>query len=626
MPRSVARLAAPGLVRTTPAVRSFASAAPALNRDNSERHRSAPPEGDEYSSTHRLNYLLAERLDPSQELIIRQMRDSEIDHLPLVFESDKQWQLLDKPFTFPRRDRSEMQEGSKAYFAAGDYVYNTFHFSSVYHLKRFNREIAEVLETKARLVVPIGFFDVRSRTYTVGLPAYIGIRPPYPSAENSKRIIKLIDEYRSKGTPTEAKKAIMNELRTYIIPRGFRKLTWVYSRYLIKLYESLRKVTSEQILADEVRFRTNGELDSEPAPQHKDHAAQSPKKRPEKNEKAKPADGLQADNPRLPEADIFVAPDGDAHKGGKDEALKDHVPFPKPSAEEMGMKREGGSPRRSPEPAKNLQADDSKLPEAGTFVAPDGDAHKVDSGEKLEDRVPFPQQSAEKMWNPKPVLSQAERLQADDPKLPEAGTFVAPNGDAHKADGGEKLEDRVPFPQQSAEEMWNPKPVSSQADDPKLPEAGTFVAPDGDAHKVDGGEKLEDRVPFPQQSAEEMWNPKPVSNQAERLQADDPKLPEAGTFVAPNGDAHKADGGEKLEDRVPFPQQSAEEMWNPKPVSNQAERLQADDPKLPEAGTFVAPDGGAHKPSKGEGDALEEHVPFPKPSAEEMGIKRPTEG
>ncbi|UTT96976.1 hypothetical protein NDA17_002266 [Ustilago hordei] len=138
MPRSVARLAAPGLVRTTPAVRSFASAAPALNRDNSERHRSAPPEGDEYSSTHRLNYLLAERLDPSQELIIRQMRDSEIDHLPLVFESDKQWQLLDKPFTFPRRDRSEMQEGSKAYFAAGDYVYNTFHFSSVYHLKRFN--------------------------------------------------------------------------------------------------------------------------------------------------------------------------------------------------------------------------------------------------------------------------------------------------------------------------------------------------------------------------------------------------------------------------------------------------------------------------------------------------------
>ncbi|SPC64058.1 uncharacterized protein UHOD_12273 [Ustilago sp. UG-2017b] len=519
VPRSVARLAAPGLVRTTPAIRSFTSAAPALNSDNSERHQSAAPEGDEYSSTYRLNYLFNERLDPSQEFIITQMRDSEIDHLPIVFESGKQWQLLDRPFTFPRRDRGEMQAGSKPYFGIGDYVYNTFHFPSIYHLKRFNREIAEKLETKARLVVPIGFLDARSRTYTVGLPAYIGISPPYPSQENSKRILKLFDKYRSKDTPAEEKKAIMNELRTYIIPRGLRKLAWVYSRYLIKLYESLQEVTMEQILADEVRFRINGELDSEPAPQHKDHAAQRPKKRPEKDEKAKPADRLQADNPRLPEADTFVAPDGDAHKGGKDEALEDHVPFPKSSAEEMGMKREGGSPRRSPEPAKNLQADDSKLQEAGTFVAPDGDAHKAD-----------------------------------------------------------------------------------------------------------GGEKLEDRVPFPQQSAEEMWNPKPVSSQAERLQADDSKLQEAGTFVAPDGDVHKADGGEKLEDRVPFPQQSAEEMWNPKPVSSQAERLQADDPKLPEAGTLVAPDGGAHKPSKGEGDALEEHVPFPKPSAEEMGIKRPTEG
>ena len=57
--------------------------------------------------------------------------------------------------------------------------------------------------------------------------------------------------------------------------------------------------------------------------------------------------------------------------------------------------------------------------------------------------------------------------------------------------------------------------------------------------------------------------------------------------------------------------------------SSLAGKLRADDPKLPEAGTFVAQDGDVHKPDADE--ALEEHVPFPKPSPEEMGMKKPTE-
>ena len=198
-----------------------------------------------------------------------------------------------------------------------------------------------------------------------------------------------------------------------------------------------------------------------------------------------------------------------------------------------------------------------------------------------------------------------------------------------------------------------------KADDPKLPEAGTFVAQDGDAHKPSKGvDALQEHVPFPKPSAEEMGIDKPSTrmnggaNKPQRFsklveslrqrhagtaEADDPKLPEAGTFVAPNGDAHKpSEGVDKLQEHVPFPTPSAKEMgiekpstdmWSagPSPVpSEKAETLKADDPKLPEAGTFVAQDGDAHKPSEGV-DKLEEHVPFPKPSAEEMGIKKPTE-
>lgn len=138
------------------------------------------------------------------------------------------------------------------------------------------------------------------------------------------------------------------------------------------------------------------------------------------------------------------------------------------------------------------------------------------------------------------------------------------------------------------------------------------------------------------------------------LPADHPSLPEAGTFVAQDGDAHKpsqGDGG-SLEEHVPFPKPSAEEMgikksdvwtsappkpsaeemgfkkpdvWTSTPSKPEATAKEADDPNLPEAGTFVAQDGDAHKPGKRDDDALEEHVPFPKPSAEELGIKKPTD-
>ncbi len=83
-----------------------------------------------------------------------------------------------------------------------------------------------------------------------------------------------------------------------------------------------------------------------------------------------------------------------------------------------------------------------------------------------------------------------------------------------------------------------------------------------------------------------------------------------------------------MQEHVPFPKPSAEEMGIKKPTDGRspasAETWSADDPKLPEAGTFVAQDGDVHKPSEGV-DSLQEHVPFPKPTADEMGIKKPTE-
>lgn len=103
--------------------------------------------------------------------------------------------------------------------------------------------------------------------------------------------------------------------------------------------------------------------------------------------------------------------------------------------------------------------------------------------------------------------------------------------------------------------------------------------------------------------------------------ADDPSLPEAGTFVAQDGDVHKPSQGDAdgVEDHVPFQQPTKDEM------GGTGTDKAADNPSLPEAGTFVAPDGDAHKGRDSEGDKLEERVPFPKPSADEMGIKKPTE-
>ena len=89
---------------------------------------------------------------------------------------------------------------------------------------------------------------------------------------------------------------------------------------------------------------------------------------------------------------------------------------------------------------------------------------------------------------------------------------------------------------------------------------------------------------------------KEQSSMADRLRPDNPKLPEARA--------------------------SADEMGIKKPVD--VNEVKPDDPSLPEADTFAAQDREAHKPSDDVQD-LKEHVPFPTPIAEELGIKKPTE-
>ncbi len=232
--------------------------------------------------------------------------------------------------------------------------------------------------------------------------------------------------------------------------------------------------------------------------------------------------------------------------------------------------------------------------------------------------------------------------------MPEAGTFVAQDGDAFQ--GGERevdgLQDHVPFPTPSAEEMGIKRPASTgrrQADDPALPEAGIFVAQDGDVHKGNTAEAdgLQNHVPFPTPSAEEMGIKKPnapvsgsQSSPSKKLasafsddawDAANPALPEAGTFVAPDGNPDRGNTKEAdgLQDHVPFPTPSAEEMGIKKPAS--PDSWDADNPALPKQGPFVAADGDVHKGKGKEADGLQEHVPFLTPSAEEMGIKKPNE-
>ena len=523
--RPLVRLAVPCLTRNVSALRGFTSSTAALNTAETD-----PSASEEKTYRHfgRIEYMGKEDHQPSQLSLIEQITDEQIGRLPLIISSNgDQWKLAEPGVPLPFRNRPELAQEKLSPHEFANFVYSVFSFPSVDHLKRFNQEVGQVLQTHYRVVQTVLLMDPRSRTLTVGLPSFIGLEPPFPAKANRERIRELVIQCRAPNTPQEQKKAIIRELRNYVKPYGFKYRGHVLSKWLFSAYEAIRQASPEQIFTGfDLPQRPNnvearGHVDGESS------ASQSIAQRASKNWKI---DRSQ--------------PNGNRERRKRNESNRNN----------------------------KLESQDK----ARSASAADAPRTKKSFAERLAKRVEANNAS----------------LPADNPSLPEAGTFVAQDGDAHKPSQGDadSLEEHVPFPKPSAEEMGIKKPdvgtptrsqweaTAKQADDPSLPEAGTFVAQDGDAHKPskEDGDALEEHVPFPKPTAKEMGIKKP-------------------------------------------------DVWTSTPPKPEAAAKEADDPSLPEAGTFVAQDGDAYKPSKKDGDALEEHVPFPKPSAEELGIKKPTD-
>ena len=340
--RLAARLGVPAVVRVAPATRSLSTSAVHSNEDTFRR-ANAPVE--EARSIEFINYLLEQPVETSHEALVEGLTDVEIASLPLVI-TNKMWGPLRSPFTLPRRlEVAQSEEGDRPLKNA-EFVYRTFKVDTILHLKRLNTEIAAQVEIegKHRSLSPVMLIDPQSRTLTVGLPAYVGIQAPYPARDNAEQVIAKLREYRAESTSADKKKEIANEIRALVVPRGFTFHYTRFSRYLNSLWESVRSLDQNQLFNKEIRFDGRGNVVDASAT---DAAPKPPVVRRSRNPDAAPrqrrdrslADKLRADDPKLPEAGTFVAQDGDVHKPDADEALEEHVPFPKPTPEEMGVKK-----------------------------------------------------------------------------------------------------------------------------------------------------------------------------------------------------------------------------------------------------------------------------------------------
>lgn len=381
----------------------------------------------------RLEYLLKEPMAPSQESLVAQLSDKDIDQLPLVVGGGDKWKLADPAFTFPRRERSVDSNGTTLSAAGnGEYLYNTFSLPTLTHLKRFHKEVADIFDTKARTVNPVILLDSRSRSLAIGLPSHIGLEPPNPAKQNRDVIVKLLEQSRSNEASEEQKRQAAQKLRSHVTTHGFRKQAKHLTHLLFSLYDAVRNASLEEVTRKTTPFIAS---------------AMPPARNSSTVEDSVPVDVSS-------QATLSIAQRAsntwqkERRKAGK--ANKDQARTPARS-----------SSKKQTSIADRLRADDPKLPEAGTFVAQDGDAHKSSDGvDALQEHVPFPTPTAKEMGIEKP--SETSRLSPDNPKLPEAGTFVAEDGDAHRPSRGvDGLQEHVPFPKPTADEMGIKKPTET---------------------------------------------------------------------------------------------------------------------------------------------------------------------
>lgn len=421
------RSATPCIVAQVLCRRSYASRT--VPRRSAESSTFLPESQDEEDSNAspflRLEHMREEGLEPSQKSLIAKLSDEDIAHLPIVISSRKKWRPAEPGFTLPRRQRHiSSDEDARSASEVGEYLYNTFHFPTKHHLKRFHRELGHLLHGKAKGVDPIVLVDSRSVSVAIGLPTHIGLEPPFPAKQNIDVIMDLLNEYRSSQASEEDRRRAVQKLRTHVVEHGFRRQNHQVMFLIFSLFAAVRNASVSEVNSASTQFAISAMPpardvkveDSVPVDVSSEHTRgvaqrasgtwQKERRRDGKRDKApakskSPTSGLayrlRPDDPKLPEAGTFVAQDGDAHRSSDGvDSLQEHVPFPTPTAKEMGIKKPTEPDASSP--------DDPKLPEAGTFVAPDGDAHKPSKGvDDLQENVPFPKPSADEMGIKKPT-------------------------------------------------------------------------------------------------------------------------------------------------------------------------------------------------------------------------------
>lgn len=359
----------------------------------------------EFPPLHRLRYLLDEPVGRSQKELITELSDDDVSHLPIVISSRKKWRLAEPGFTLPLREKPVLSDQT-AFSACsnGEYLYNVFSMPSLLHLKQFHKQVAELFDEEGRTVDPVILLDSRSRVLVIGLPSYVGLEAPFPAKRNLEVITKLLADYRSKEPSDERRSQVAQRLRAHVVTHGFRKQAHHVSFLLYSLYETVRNASEEEILNGEFQVpawarppaRTGSIEDSVPVDVNSkgtrdiaQRASNTWQKERRKNSKgnkgtanSKPflprkeqssmADRLRPDNPKLPEA--------------------------RASADEMGIKK--------PVDVNEVKPDDPSLPEADTFAAQDREAHKPsDDVQDLKEHVPFPTPIAEELGIKKPTES-----------------------------------------------------------------------------------------------------------------------------------------------------------------------------------------------------------------------------
>ncbi|PWZ01759.1 hypothetical protein BCV70DRAFT_199190 [Testicularia cyperi] len=251
-----------------------------------------------------------------------ELADEQLSFLPVVYPAlaSGHWRLPPADVTLPqvldnRRSKSMIPETYQlAYWA-----YRSFDFKTAFFVRKFSVAVNTVLDEKFIRVKPIILTSVADNRVVVGLPCQPGLKIEGPGKDAGRAIVDLIKRSREleEGHP-EATTAAHKFREIYT---GYGFLTTV-QKFNLEVHNIFRAIREQ-----EKNFKQNSAASPIRTPRTERRYA---------GHKTADATTKSPDDPSLPEAGTFVAQDGDSKSAEQDESLADHVPFPTPSAEEMG--------------------------------------------------------------------------------------------------------------------------------------------------------------------------------------------------------------------------------------------------------------------------------------------------